>query len=115
MLDPYWRRATVRRIVDGDTIDFDVDLGFYLRAALRVRLLGVDTPELRSRNEAEKVRARHAATYVEEWFVEHGDLCFIRTEKGDAFGRWLAEVVCHDGHYLNHDLIVEGHAEPWQK
>jgi endonuclease YncB( thermonuclease family) len=45
MQDPYYYRASLLRVVDGDTIDVDLDLGFNLRARHRLRLLDVDTPE----------------------------------------------------------------------
>ncbi len=54
----------VNNIVDGDTIDVDIDLGFDISFSSRVRLAGIDTPESRTTNKAEKVLGLEAKEYV---------------------------------------------------
>jgi micrococcal nuclease len=87
----YEYKATLRRVVDGDTVDFDVDLGFYMTAALRFRILGVDTPELRGGTSTTKAKAKISRAFVEEQ-LERATAIRIYTEKADSFGRWLARV-----------------------
>lgn len=93
----YEYKASVKRVVDGDTIDMVVDMGFYMTATLRFRVLGINTPELRRGTPAEKAKGREAKDRVwdlcEEARIHKGDYSIvIRTEKADSFGRWLAEV-----------------------
>jgi len=89
----YEYRARLRRVVDGDTVDLDVDLGFYLTASLRFRVLGIDTPELRGGTAESKARAREAKDRVEELLsCGEGFPLMIRTRKADSFGRWLAAI-----------------------
>ncbi len=95
------------RVVDGDTMDLDVDLGFYVTHRIRVRLLGIDTPELRSSDPSERDRARDASLVAANWLAR-GELIsdgrggwrpldvsrplVVETEKTGKFGRWLARI-----------------------
>lgn len=93
---PFVYRARPGRVVDGDTLDVVVDLGFHLTATLRLRLLGVNTPELHDDNTEVRAAAVKARTFVESWVskLDPGAAwpILVRTEKSDVFGRWLAEV-----------------------
>lgn len=76
----------VVRVVDGDTVDLRLDLGFHLTTALRFRLLGTDTPE---RHED----GWHECTeFTRAWLVEHAGVIRAETVKTDSFGRWLARL-----------------------
>ena len=103
-------RCKVIKIIDGDTIDVDIDLGFgiWLRNE-RVRLYGIDTPESRTRDEEEKKYGKAAAAYLEKW-VKSGGVT-IRTHKDEKgkFGRILGEVWCFETN-VNAKMIEEGHA-----
>ena len=103
-------RCKVIKVVDGDTIDVDIDLGFgiWLRNE-RVRLYGIDTPESRTRDEEEKKYGKAAAAYLEKW-VKSGGVT-IRTHKDEKgkFGRILGEVWCFETN-VNAKMIEEGHA-----
>lgn len=87
----YEYRATLHRVVDGDTVDLIVDLGFYMAASIRFRVLGVDTPELRGGTAETKTAAHEAKDFVTEELGAAATI-IIRTEKADSFGRWLADV-----------------------
>lgn len=105
----YTYQARLLHVVDGDTVDLEVDLGFYLRSSLRFRLLGVDTPELR----AQGLEGEQAKQFVEEWFNSRdiGEWPFtIQTSKTDSFGRWLATVQDDSGESLAEALLAAGHA-----
>jgi micrococcal nuclease len=97
----YHYRAELVRVIDGDTIDVDIDLGFdKIRTRQRLRLLGVDTPE---KGEAGYVGATHA-TASRLW---PADEIIVHTIRKDSFGRWLANV-WYDGNSLNEALIKMG-------
>jgi micrococcal nuclease len=94
----YDYQADVRRVVDGDTYDFEVDLGFHVKTAIRVRMVGVDTHETYgvSKDTEEYERGMEEKRFVEDWFDAAEDV-IIRTEKDGQgkYGRWLARV--YDG------------------
>lgn len=84
-------QATIVRVIDGDTIDVDIDLGFdsWLHKQ-RIRLCGVDTPESRTRDKQEKVHGLLAKKCVQE-HLEVGKSYPLRTTKKGKFGRYLGE------------------------
>ena len=88
----YEYKATIRRIVDGDTCDVDIDLGFdcWLHNQ-RIRLYGVDTPECRTRNKQEKAHGLLAKKYVQETLIV-GEVYALRTREKGKFGRYLGEI-----------------------
>lgn len=105
----YIYSALVTNVVDGDTIDATVDLGFHMQATLRFRLLGIDTPELRSSDILERVEAKSAKDYVIETCLNKK--VYIQSYKGDKYGRWLAIVILEDGTTLNSLLLENGFAK----
>lgn len=89
-----YRVVEVLRVVDGDTLDLRLDLGFHLHTALRFRLLGVDTPERGQPGWAE------AGEWVRRWLDDARDAGHevrVMTAKADSFGRWLATVYTPHG------------------
>ena len=80
----------IEKVVDGDTLDITVDLGFSMFTKQRVRLNGIDTPETNSKDEIERKLALEAKDYAIKWFVNHPNLV-IRTTKDDKYGRILGE------------------------
>ncbi|MCA9693084.1 MAG: hypothetical protein R3A51_11295 [Nannocystaceae bacterium] len=84
----YEYRARVQRVIDGDTFDFDVDVGFYISLRMRVRLRGVNTPELRG---DERERGLAAKEFVVEQ-LPVGSYALIRTAKIGKYGRYIADV-----------------------
>ena len=106
-----YRVKEVVRVVDGDTVDLILDLGFGLFKKERCRIAGVDTPEKRTRNAKEKMLGNDATEFAEAWF-EGGDIV-VRTEKDGKYGRLLAW--CYKGEEcFNHRLIDEGYAWVYQ-
>lgn len=113
-------RARVTRVVDGDTLDLEIDQGMNSRRIERVRLLGINTPEVRGPSR----EAGLAATeFVRAWCqlkqMEAGPESWplvIQTEKADAFGRYLAHVwSAKSGEYLNKAILEAGHALPYEE
>lgn len=94
----YEYRCTIDRVIDGDTVDVDIDLGFgvWLRKE-RVRMYGIDTPESRTRDLVEKKYGLAAKDFVLS-FLPVGSTQTLRTKKDDKgkFGRILGEFVVYD-------------------
>ena len=88
----YEYRAVIDRVVDGDTVDVMIDLGFDVWTKQRVRVAGIDTPESRTRNLREKKFGKLAAARVEE-LIPVDSSHIIRTTLDDRgkFGRVLAD------------------------
>lgn len=109
--EPYAYRATLVRVVDGDTVDLEMDLGFRITHALRVRLLGIDAPELRGATREAGAAARDALHAMVAPASEGGAL-LVRTHKGDrrdGFGRYLATLF--DGEVnINARMVEAGQA-----
>mgnify|MGYP003112557228 FL=1 len=91
--------CTIRRVVDGDTVDVDIDLGFDMWIHNeRVRLFGIDTPESRTRDLEEKKAGLFAKDVVLHYLPE-GSKQVLRTHKDKVgkYGRVLGEFVIYDG------------------
>jgi len=107
----YEYACKVERVVDGDTIDVVLDLGFDILYKSRVRLYGIDTPESRTRNKDEKARGEMAAAFLEN-AINNGKQVVIQTKLKDSrgkFGRVLGDVVV-DGININQSMIDNYHA-----
>ena len=103
----------VENVVDGDTIDVLIDLGFDILFASRVRLAGIDTPESRTSDKAEKVLGLEAKEYLKKQLKDAKSVV-IRTEKMDSsekYGRILGWVyVDGDSESINNKMINDGYA-----
>ena len=102
---------SVDRVVDGDTIDISIDLGFDLTKKERVRLAGIDTPEKRTKNPKEKEMGYQATEFLEMHLMEATKLT-VKTEKEGKFGRmlgWLYKSE-NDTTSINQIMIDKGYA-----
>lgn len=113
--DPFiYKIKKVLKVVDGDTIDADFDLGFDISYTKRVRLSGIDTPESRTRNLEEKKFGLES----KQWLVDKlkdAECILIKTEKPNStekFGRVLGRLYVN-GVCLNDLIIEEGYALPY--
>tara|TARA_A100001201_G_scaffold134138_1_gene121598 strand:+ start:142 stop:555 length:414 start_codon:yes stop_codon:yes gene_type:complete len=108
----YFYRASLDRVVDGDTVDLNLDLGFNVWHKVRVRLNGVNTPESRTRDLEEKALGLAAKDFVVGWLDKYNHV-FVHTKK-DAkgkYGRILGTIYgdVEMMHCLNVDIISSGH------
>ncbi len=105
--------AKVNRVIDGDTIDATVDLGFSISITERFRLFGIDAPEPHSSNENERILAKRSTERLRE--LVEGCTVTIKTHKPDKYGRWLAEIKTSDNILgtVNAQLIAEGFAKQY--
>ena len=112
-----FRVTKINRVVDGDTIDVTIDLGFDLYKKERVRIAGVDTPEKRTRDKEEKALGLDATAWMKEKLegaIKGDNELTIRTElKGGVgkYGRLLGWLYVGDDDFsLNEQMITEGYA-----
>jgi len=117
----YEYNAIVDRVVDGDTIDCTIDLGFKTWKKVRVRMEGINTPESRTRDLEEKERGLAAKERLEEILKYNDNFCLLKVSGIGKFGRALATVhvktlspITTESsitlHNVNEQLIKEGHA-----
>lgn len=108
-----YRVKKVHKIVDGDTIDVDIDLGFSVSFFSRVRLAGIDTPESRTTDAKEKALGLEVKEKIKKELAAAKDVV-IKTEKPDSsekYGRILGWVFLDGSEIsLNQKLIDEGYA-----
>ena len=115
-----FRVTEINRVVDGDTIDVTIDLGFDLSKKERVRVAGVDTPEKRTRNLEEKALGIDATNWIKEKLdgaIDGEDDLVIRTELVGGmgkYGRLLGWLYIGDSDVsLNEQMITEGYAHAY--
>ena len=116
----FWYGATVLGVVDGDTIDLMIDLGFNIHHKIRVRLFGVNAPESRTKDLKEKELGLKAKSFTQDWLTNH-KWVFVNTipDKNDKYGRVLAKIYSSDQiddpktACLNTDIIQAGFAREY--
>jgi micrococcal nuclease len=104
---------SITNVVDGDTIDVDIDLGFDITFNSRVRMAGIDTPESRTSNKAEKVLGLEAKDYLKKKLKDAKSI-IIKTEKIDSsekYGRILGWLYINgDTVSINNHMVNDGYA-----
>ena len=106
-----YRVKEVVRVVDGDTVDFMLDLGFNLYKKERCRVAGIDTPESRTRDKKEKKYGLEAKAFL-QGVLENAENLSVKTEKEGKFGRmlgWLYKTD-EDTTSINQIMIDKGYA-----
>ena len=112
--DPYiYRIRTISKVVDGDTIDADIDLGFDISLSKRIRLAGIDTPESRTTNIKEKAMGLESKEWLKKTLEGAKDI-LIKTELPDStekYGRIIGHLFINGQETsLNSQMIAEGYA-----
>ena len=119
--DPYvYRIRSIHKVVDGDTIDADIDLGFDISLTKRIRLAGVDTPESRTTDAKEKALGLEVKEWLKKKLEGQKDIV-VKTELPDStekYGRILGHLFVGDGEVsavnkkksINEQMIDEGYA-----
>jgi len=115
--DPYiYRIKSVLKVVDGDTIDASIDLGFDISLSKRIRLAGIDTPESRTKDEYEKKLGLESKEWLKKHLEGAKDI-LIKTELPDStekYGRIIGHLYINNGQVsVNDQMIVEGYALPY--
>ena len=112
----YHYKANVDRVVDGDTIDVVLQLGFDINYKVRIRFAGINAPESRTRDALEKEAGLAAKKYVENWCDDLDNNVIIETQLDERckFGRILGSILNEEGHCLNDEMVSLGHAKPYE-
>lgn len=103
----------INKIIDGDTVDIDIDLGFSLTIKQRVRLKGINTAETKTLNLEEKTKGLVAKEWLKKELSREGEWV-IETTKEDKYGRILGTLyLVGDPVTVNERMINEGIAKPY--
>lgn len=103
----------INRVIDGDTIDVDIDLGFSITITQRVRLQGIDAAETRTKDLVEKEKGLAAKEWLEKELSREGEW-IIETTKEDKYGRILGTLyLVGDPVTVNERMLNEGIAGPY--
>ena len=102
----YTYKAKCIRVIDGDTIVAEVDLGFNTFRKVKVRLEGIDAPEIRTRDLEEKKKGFAAKEYLEDIFSTSKDFTLV-SKKVDKYGRCLGTILIEDIN-INEEMIESG-------
>ncbi len=106
--------AKLLKVVDGDTVDLRVDLGFNVFTEQRFRLKGINCPELHSKDAEEKKRGAAARDYLTSLISGEGQLVVTTfLDKQEKYGRFLAELSNASGEDVNEEMVKAGHAVPY--
>ena len=103
----------IERIIDGDTIEVSISLGFNLTTTQRIRLKGIDAAETRTKDLEEKARGMAAKEWLEKELSKEGEW-IIETTKEDKYGRMLGTLyLVGEPVTVNERMLNEGIAEPY--
>ena len=109
----HYKVKKINRVIDGDTVDLDIDLGFGITISHRVRLKDIDAPETRTKDLEEKERGLAAKEWLEEQLSREGEWV-IETYKEDKYGRILGTLyLVGDSVTINEWMMNEGITEPY--
>jgi micrococcal nuclease len=109
----HYKIKKFNRIIDGDTVDLDIDLGFSIFVSHRVRLKDIDAPEIRTLNLEEKAKGFAAKEWLEKELSREGEW-IIETFKEDKYGRILGILyLVGDSVTINEKMLNEGMALPY--
>ena len=104
-------KVYIQRVVDGDTVDVDIDLGFgVILKKERVRIMGIDTPESRTRDKVEKKFGLASKARLKEILGKEAVLVCKEYDAKGKFGRVLGDFTTKDGRMVTDVLVEEGHA-----
>ena len=111
-IDQGYRSAIVNRVIDGDTVDLDVSLGFGVKIFIRARLARIDTPELRAKDPETRNKARDAKNFLKEILATPRTEITVRCPKKGKYGRWICTLY-QDDIDINQLLLDKGYAKPY--
>jgi len=115
----YVYKAKLVKVVDGDTVDLEIDLGFNIKFTTRVRFAKINTPELRSKDPNERQKAKQAKNFVIKWFQKYNNNCIIESikkPKKGKYGRYIVYIYDpKQKECLNTLLLQNNLAKPYKQ
>jgi micrococcal nuclease len=102
-----FKNVICTRVLDGDTIEVVIDFGFYIQSKQRLRLVRINAPETRTKNQEEKDQGLASKGWLK--YKIEGKSVIIHTTKAGKYGRWLAEVFYNQIN-INDELVKKGFA-----
>jgi len=108
----YEYRAKVLSVYDGDTITVLVDLGFNTFRKIKIRLYGINTPELKSKDENERKLAKKAKLVLQNKILNKDIIIKTFKDKKGKYGRYLAEIYVNNIN-INELMVKQGFAKPY--
>ena len=103
----------ITKVIDGDTVDLDIDLGFGITLSHRVRLKGINAPETKTKDLAEKEKGTEVKAWLKKELSREGEWV-IETTKEDKYGRILGTLYfVGDPVTINERMLNEGIAKPY--
>jgi len=109
----YEYRATVLRVIDGDTVDLDIDMGLHTHIHERIRLDGINTPESNSKVAEERTAAAAATEFLKSLLTDPKVTVKTKKDAQEKYGRYLGVVLNSAGVNVNEALVTAGHAKPY--
>lgn len=105
----YQYEAKITRVIDGDTVEAQIELGFHVRTSQTLRLIGIDAPEMHGDESEAGEKARKALSTLVE-----GHTVVIETHEQGSFGRWLATIYFM-GNDVNRMMLSSGNARIYEE
>ena len=110
----YYYKAKLDRVIDGDTIDAMIDLGFDTWVHKRIRLFGINCPETRTKDLEEKAKGLRSKDFLKDLFIETGGSFVLQSLGVGKYGRCLGKIYINNIN-INELLLKEGHALPYME
>lgn len=106
---PKWMtfEGIVTKVVDGDTLECSIDLGFSIAVHEKFRLYGINTAELKAKDPKEKAKAKTAQTYLSNMLLNKTVILEVMKDKKEKYGRYLVNVI-YNGKNINNELVKHG-------
>lgn len=113
----YNYKCKVLRVIDGDTVEVDVDLGFSTWKKVTLRLDFIDAPEIRTKDLEEKAKGIEATEFLANLLLDNNPdaVIYIQSNSVDDFGRSIAKIFTQEGDNVNSILLESGFAKEWKK
>lgn len=111
MKQEYVYQAKVLKVVDGDTLWVELDLGMRIKKKERIRLAGINAPEIRGETNTQGIEAKEFLTGL---LRDNNNNVLVRTSKEGKYGRWLGVLFDQAGANINDAMIAAGHAVPYK-
>ncbi|MEW7279200.1 thermonuclease family protein [Aquimarina sp. 2201CG1-2-11] len=110
----YTYKATIIRWIDGDTLQVEIDLGFYVQTIQKIRLARIDAPEMNNTVAYRERQAKHARAVAKKFCPEGATVTITTTKQNkDQYARYIAEVTYNDTNMSDY-LIDKGVAKLWR-